>query len=85
MLSATLAGIVENPTQYDPIANPALSLVRRNTVLARIAQTNPKAHIAMTAWGLTARTASATDRTIAIAPNAVRAAEKSSDSGHARR
>ena len=41
--AATLAGIVENPTQYDPIANPALSLTRRNTVLARIAQTNPSA------------------------------------------
>src|SRR6202167_3742404 len=34
--AATLAGIVEDPTQYDPIATPALSLVRRNTVLARI-------------------------------------------------
>jgi membrane peptidoglycan carboxypeptidase len=40
--AATLAGIVENPTQYDPITNPALALTRRNTVLARIAQTNPK-------------------------------------------
>jgi len=41
--AATLAGIVENPTQYDPIANPTASLTRRNTVLARIAQTNPSA------------------------------------------
>ena len=41
--AATLAGIVENPTQYDPITNPALALTRRNTVLARIAQTNPSA------------------------------------------
>jgi membrane peptidoglycan carboxypeptidase len=41
--AATLAGIVENPSAYDPIANPALSLERRNTVLARITQTNPSA------------------------------------------
>src|SRR6202012_3440952 len=41
--SATLAGIVENPSAYDPIANPALSLERRNTVLARVTQTNPAA------------------------------------------
>ena len=39
--SATLAGIVENPTRYDPITNPADALMRRNTVLARIAATNP--------------------------------------------
>jgi membrane peptidoglycan carboxypeptidase len=39
--AATLAGIVENPENYDPLNNPALSLERRNTVLARIAQTNP--------------------------------------------
>jgi membrane peptidoglycan carboxypeptidase len=37
--AATLAGIVENPTAYDPIANPATSVVRRNTVLARMMQT----------------------------------------------
>lgn len=37
--AATLAGIVENPTRYDPIANPATALERRNTVLARMAQT----------------------------------------------
>jgi membrane peptidoglycan carboxypeptidase len=41
--AATLAGIVENPTEYDPAVNPAASLERRNTVLARIAQTNPTA------------------------------------------
>jgi membrane peptidoglycan carboxypeptidase len=41
--AATLAGIVENPTEYDPAINPAASLERRNTVLARIAQTNPAA------------------------------------------
>ena len=40
--AATLAGIVENPAQYDPITNPISALERRNTVLARIAQTNPR-------------------------------------------
>ena len=40
--AATLAGIVENPTQYNPIDNPVSSPERRNTVLARIAQTNPQ-------------------------------------------
>jgi membrane peptidoglycan carboxypeptidase len=39
--AATLAGIVENPSEYDPLTNPATALERRNTVLARIAQTNP--------------------------------------------
>ena len=38
--AATLAGIVENPTAYDPILHPATALERRNTVLARMAQTN---------------------------------------------
>jgi membrane peptidoglycan carboxypeptidase len=38
--AATLAGIVENPTRYDPHTNPADALTRRNTVLARMAQTN---------------------------------------------
>ena len=37
--AATLAGIVENPSQYDPILDPATALQRRNTVLARMAQT----------------------------------------------
>jgi membrane peptidoglycan carboxypeptidase len=37
--SATLAGIVEDPSKYDPIANRAVSEERRNTVLARMAQT----------------------------------------------
>ncbi len=41
--AATLAGIVENPTAYDPINNPANALARRNIVLARIGQTNPTA------------------------------------------
>jgi len=41
--AATLAGIVENPAQYDPISNPVSSTERRDTVLARISQTNPKA------------------------------------------
>ena len=39
--AATLAGIVENPSLYDPLTNPTTSLQRRNTVLARITQTNP--------------------------------------------
>lgn len=38
--AATLAGIVENPSQYDPLTNPQSSVERRNTVLARITQTN---------------------------------------------
>ncbi len=38
--AATLAGIVENPTAYDPIDYPKVALTRRNTVLARMAQTN---------------------------------------------
>jgi len=41
--AATLAGIVENPSLYDPITNPIDSTERRNTVLARISQTNPAA------------------------------------------
>ena len=39
--AATLAGIVENPSKYNPLANPATAAERRNTVLARISQTNP--------------------------------------------
>ena len=41
--AATLAGIVENPSEYDPQANPAAAVERRNTVLARIVQTDPTA------------------------------------------
>jgi membrane peptidoglycan carboxypeptidase len=41
--AATLAGIVENPSAYDPMSEPAASIERRNTVLARLAQTNPQA------------------------------------------
>jgi membrane peptidoglycan carboxypeptidase len=37
---ATLAGIVENPSRYDPRKSPGVALTRRNTVLARMAQTN---------------------------------------------
>jgi membrane peptidoglycan carboxypeptidase len=37
--AATLAGIVENPSAYDPILHPANALARRNTVLARMATT----------------------------------------------
>ena len=56
--AATLAGIVENPTAYDPIHNPATALERRNTVLARIAATHPVAP-APTAPRLTADAAAA--------------------------
>jgi membrane peptidoglycan carboxypeptidase len=38
--AATLAGIVENPSAYDPVRHPGVVLERRNTVLARMAQTN---------------------------------------------
>ena len=38
--AATLAGIVENPSKYDPILHPSTALIRRNTVLARMAQTD---------------------------------------------
>jgi membrane peptidoglycan carboxypeptidase len=37
--AALLAGIVENPSAYDPRRHPDLALQRRNTVLARMAQT----------------------------------------------
>ena len=36
--AALLAGMVENPARYDPIANPSQALQRRNIVLARMAQ-----------------------------------------------
>ena len=36
--SALLAGIVENPTAYDPLRYPQQATQRRNTVLARMAQ-----------------------------------------------
>jgi len=35
--AATLAGIVQRPTSYDPIRNPGLSTERRNVVLSRMA------------------------------------------------
>ncbi len=37
--AALLAGMVENPTGYDPFTNPAMAMQRRDTVLARMAQT----------------------------------------------
>ena len=41
--AATLAGVVENPSRYNPLTNPDLALQRRNIVLARLSQTNPRA------------------------------------------
>src|SRR6266851_4362164 len=38
--AATLAGIVENPSAYDPIHHAATARTRRDTVLARMAQTD---------------------------------------------
>ncbi|HEX4830257.1 MAG TPA: transglycosylase domain-containing protein [Trebonia sp.] len=37
--AALLAGIVENPTAYDPIRFPQVALTRRNTVIARMVET----------------------------------------------
>src|SRR5262249_27540771 len=37
--AATLAGIVEDPSRYDPINNPVDAKARRDTVLARMMQT----------------------------------------------
>jgi membrane peptidoglycan carboxypeptidase len=37
--AALLAGIVENPSRYDPVTNPAIALERRNTVLGRMKDT----------------------------------------------
>jgi membrane peptidoglycan carboxypeptidase len=37
--AATLAGMVENPSGYDPYLHPTEVLTRRNTVLARMVQT----------------------------------------------
>jgi membrane peptidoglycan carboxypeptidase len=69
--AATLAGIVENPTKYDPIANPTMSQQRRNTVLARIQQTNPVA-TTRAAPRLTAAVALAAERQkLVLHPDAV--------------
>lgn len=37
--AATLAGLVQNPAKYDPVRHPATAKERRDTVLARMAQT----------------------------------------------
>ncbi len=36
--AAMIAGMVQNPTGYDPVTHPAVARERRNTVLARMAQ-----------------------------------------------
>jgi len=36
--SALLAGLVQNPSRYDPLTSPAAAVSRRNVVLARMAQ-----------------------------------------------
>jgi membrane peptidoglycan carboxypeptidase len=41
--AVVLAGIVENPSLYDPVNNPSSSLARRNIVITRLLQTNPAA------------------------------------------
>jgi membrane peptidoglycan carboxypeptidase len=38
--AALLAGIVENPSAYNPVQHPSTATVRRNTVLARMAATD---------------------------------------------
>ncbi len=47
--AALLAGMVENPTAYDPLLDPTLALERRNTVLARMMQTGVLSRAAETA------------------------------------
>lgn len=39
--AATLAGLVQSPTEYDPTKNPEAALNRRNTVLSRMAEVEP--------------------------------------------
>jgi membrane peptidoglycan carboxypeptidase len=41
--AATLAGIVENPSQYDPVNFPDAALARRNVVIDRLLATDPTA------------------------------------------
>src|SRR5260370_1265531 len=38
--AALLAGIVQNPSAYDPMTNPSAALTRRNNLLARMAHLN---------------------------------------------
>lgn len=39
--AATLAGLVQSPTEYDPTRNPEAALARRDTVLNRMAEVDP--------------------------------------------
>jgi membrane peptidoglycan carboxypeptidase len=47
--AALLAGIVENPSAYDPVTNPATALERRNTVLVRMEQLHVESPAAVSA------------------------------------
>ena len=47
--SALLAGLVQNPAQFDPLAHPAAARARRNVVLARMAQLGDVTRAAATA------------------------------------
>jgi membrane peptidoglycan carboxypeptidase len=47
--AALLAGMVQNPSQFNPLAYPAVALVRRNVVLARMAQVHDISAVAATA------------------------------------
>jgi len=42
--SATLAGLVQRPTSYDPTRNPEAAIGRRNTVLTRMAEVGMISH-----------------------------------------
>ncbi len=51
--AAMLAGLVQNPAYYDPLANPAAALARRNIVLTRMAQLHYVTRAAAAAAGRT--------------------------------
>jgi membrane peptidoglycan carboxypeptidase len=47
--AATLAGLVQNPSLFDPVVNPGAARTRRNVVLARMAQLHYISHAAAAA------------------------------------